>query len=133
MERAAPDRPPAARGSAARRLAAWLLGPATTALLGAGITAFAISRSWWVGAAVLGVATVAMTALEAWGRRVGGDGPEWLPLRWAYLGAVAVASAIYAAATGDEFYRVVLPALLFLPAVIEAGRGIRARRPHRSG
>jgi hypothetical protein len=128
MDRAASGPPPTVRGSAARRLGGVLLGPALTAFLGVAVTVIALSRSWWIAAAVLAVATVVMTALEVWGRRVGGGGPEWLLLRWAYLGALAAASAIYAAATGDEFYRVLLPGAMFLPAVVEAGRGIRARR-----
>ena len=92
-----------------------------------------VSRSWWTGAAVLAAATVVMTAVEVWGRRVGRGGPEWVPLRWTYLGGAAAASAIYAATTGDEFYRVLVPATLFVPAVAEAGRGIHARRDRRSG
>ena len=132
MERADPDRPPSPRRPATRRRADWLLGPPATAVLGVAVTVFAVSRSWWIGALVLGLVTVVMTALEVWGRRVGGDGPEWVPLRWAYLVGVAAAGAVYAAATGDEFYRVSLPAVMFLPAVVEAGRGVGARRTARA-
>lgn len=133
MERAVPDRPSSHRRSALRRGVDWFFGPPATALVGAGVTAVAVSRSWWIGAAVLGVATVVMTAMEAWGRRVGGDGPEWVPLRWAYVALVAAASAAYALATGDEFYRVSIPGVLFVPAVVQAGRGVRARRDAAAG
>jgi hypothetical protein len=128
VERPAPAQSSARRGSGVRSAVRWVLGAPSTALLGGVITAVSVSRGWWIGAVVLAVATIALTAAEVWGWRVGGDGPEWAPLRWAYLCVVAAASGVYAAATGDAFYRVLLPALLFVPAVIQAGRGIHARR-----
>lgn len=106
----------------------WVIGYPSTVVLGAAYAAIFSIKGQWIGAVVVAVAAIVFAAGERWAdRRFVGE-PEWAVVRRAYVVFVLLATAVYVATTGDEFYRVTLPALLFVPAVTAIGRGLRAAR-----